>query len=170
MPLPDSLLAVARDLSALDPRRPRQASLRRAVSAAYYALFHLLAGEAARRMCGADARLRESAFRDFTHSGVKSVIADSLMPAANRPKRLQELLGSAALSPQLQDVCQAFSDSLAERERADYELGRYYRRSMVTLLLSQVERAFASWQAVRATEQGQHFMMALVLYSRGRSR
>lgn len=39
---PQHLLAIARDLANLDTHRPRQASLRRVVSSAYYARFHLL--------------------------------------------------------------------------------------------------------------------------------
>lgn len=42
MSLPNELLAQARHLATKEPRRPRDASLRRSVSAAYYALFHLL--------------------------------------------------------------------------------------------------------------------------------
>jgi hypothetical protein len=46
MSLPADLLAQARRLISQDPRRPRQASLRRAISTAYYALVHLLISEA----------------------------------------------------------------------------------------------------------------------------
>jgi hypothetical protein len=46
MSLHADLLAQARRLVSQDPRRPRQASLRRAISTAYYALFHLLISEA----------------------------------------------------------------------------------------------------------------------------
>lgn len=42
----DDLLQQAHHLARLDRRRPKQASLRRAVSAAYYALFHHLIAEA----------------------------------------------------------------------------------------------------------------------------
>jgi len=42
-PLVEQLLETAAALAALDQRRPRSASLRRAVSTAYYALFHSLA-------------------------------------------------------------------------------------------------------------------------------
>ena len=41
----DDLLAQADLLLHLEKRRPKQASLRRAVSAAYYALFHFLIEE-----------------------------------------------------------------------------------------------------------------------------
>lgn len=46
MPFPDDLLEQAYDLAQKEATDPKQASLRRAVSTAYYALFHLLVEEA----------------------------------------------------------------------------------------------------------------------------
>ena len=46
MPFPDDLLEQAYDLAQKELISPKQASLRRAVSTAYYALFHLLIDEA----------------------------------------------------------------------------------------------------------------------------
>ena len=46
MSLHADLLKQARHLSTKEPSRPSQASLRRAISAAYYALFHRLVDEA----------------------------------------------------------------------------------------------------------------------------
>src|SRR5580704_4225172 len=48
MPFPNDLLEQAYHLANRERKRPRQASLRRAVSTAYYALFHLLISEATR--------------------------------------------------------------------------------------------------------------------------
>src|SRR5712664_67396 len=45
MAFPDDLLEQAQHLAQREPKRPKQASLRRAVSTAYYALFHLLITE-----------------------------------------------------------------------------------------------------------------------------
>src|SRR5438445_9209689 len=45
MAFPEDLLEQAQHLAQREPKRPRQASLRRAVSSAYYALFHLLISE-----------------------------------------------------------------------------------------------------------------------------
>ena len=42
MTVHDDLLAQALHLASKEPRRPRQASLRRSVSASYYAVYHLL--------------------------------------------------------------------------------------------------------------------------------
>ena len=46
MPYPNDLLEQAWHLAKREKRKPRQASLRRAVSTAYYALFHHLIHEA----------------------------------------------------------------------------------------------------------------------------
>ena len=48
MAFPGDLLEQAKHLSKRERRKPKQASLRRAVSTAYYALFHLLIEEATR--------------------------------------------------------------------------------------------------------------------------
>jgi uncharacterized protein (UPF0332 family) len=45
MPYCDDLLEQALHLAKREKKKPRQASLRRAVSTAYYALFHLLIHE-----------------------------------------------------------------------------------------------------------------------------
>mgnify|MGYP000964758470 CR=1 FL=1 len=54
MSLHEDLLVHAEKLLTLDRTRPRQANLRRAVSAAYYALFRLLIQEAVTHSIGRD--------------------------------------------------------------------------------------------------------------------
>jgi len=49
---PNDLIAVARALVPQGPGRPRQAFLRRAISTAYYALFHALARAGAESLVG----------------------------------------------------------------------------------------------------------------------
>ena len=56
---PLDLMEAARGLMELSPRRPSQANLRRAVSTAYYALFHCLAACAANSLIG---RVRDAAW------------------------------------------------------------------------------------------------------------
>lgn len=46
MSIHKDLLQQARLLAILDEKRPKQANLRRAISSAYYALFHYLIDEA----------------------------------------------------------------------------------------------------------------------------
>ncbi len=58
MSLHDDLLIQATHLATLETTRPKQASLRRAVSTAYYALFHFLIDAMAAQTAGANKRLR----------------------------------------------------------------------------------------------------------------
>lgn len=79
MALHGDLLEQARHLPRKEPRRPKQASLRRSVSAAYDALFHFLVAQASRLVVsgqGADRDLqRRAVSRAFEHKRMKTVSA-----------------------------------------------------------------------------------------------
>ena len=170
MSLSSDLLAQARFLVGSEPRRPKQASLRRAVSAAYYALFHLLTEDAARSMFGgADATsLRIAASRAFRHTTMKK--AAKGFGAGNLPEPWRSLL--AAPSPQLRSVAATFVDLQQERHRADYDLGRPLTRTEATDLVERVEAAVEEWRAIRRVDAGSRsysaeakvFLAALLLY------
>ena len=53
----DDLLSTARRLAKASPRKPRQADLRRAISTAYYALFHAMAFDCANLLVGSSANV-----------------------------------------------------------------------------------------------------------------
>src|SRR5438067_13897155 len=75
-PLYRQLLQQARRLARLDPRRPQQGNLRRAVSAAYYALFHFLIDQSSRFLVGSAGereRLRCLLARGYAHTEMMSV-------------------------------------------------------------------------------------------------
>src|SRR5438132_9883570 len=70
MAFADDLLGLAQHLASLYPAHPHQASLRRAVSTAYYALFHLLVSEAT--LNWARVELRPALGRLFDHGPMKA--------------------------------------------------------------------------------------------------
>ena len=70
MSLHGDLLEQAVHLAQVDTRRPKQANLRRAVSSAYYALFHLLAAEAS-SLYVKDAGLASRINRTLNHAEMK---------------------------------------------------------------------------------------------------
>src|SRR5450432_3392761 len=74
----DDLLQQAIDLAHKNPKSPTQADLRRSVSAAYYALFHLLISETVAHWSLATSR--DALGRMFEHSVMRKVsgrISDS---------------------------------------------------------------------------------------------
>src|SRR5690349_18417904 len=106
MALHHDLLEQAGHLAKRERRRPRQASLRRAASSAYYALFHLLASEAAARVAGAQPPLlRTQVRRAFTHNDMQDVARQF---AGGVPKQATARLIQGAIEPELRLVAQAF--------------------------------------------------------------
>jgi hypothetical protein len=74
MAFADDLLEQAYHLARRERKNPTQASLRRAVSTAYYALFHLLIDEAVGNW--AVERQRSVLARTFDHGRMKKVCED----------------------------------------------------------------------------------------------
>ena len=73
---PFDFIATARDLVALNVRgRPRQSDLRRAVSTAYYALFHCLAGCCADLLVGDPGANRSLSAWNQTYRGLQHAFA-----------------------------------------------------------------------------------------------
>jgi hypothetical protein len=71
----EDLLHIAEELATRDLGRPKQASLRRSVSTAYYALFHAIADRCARTLVtwGADWETYTLAYRALDHVAAKKV-------------------------------------------------------------------------------------------------
>jgi hypothetical protein len=70
----EDLLEQAERLATFDVRKPKQANLRRAISAAYYAVFHLLVDEGCRVQIGAQhnqSPFRQVLGRAFAHGVMK---------------------------------------------------------------------------------------------------
>ena len=111
MSLPRDLLEQAGHLAKREPRRPRQASLRRAVSAAYYALFHLLIEASVSNWKRPEQRPRLG--RAFNHGFMKD--------AANKVQ------GKSGLKT----VAAAFVSLQEERHSADYDNERAWSRQEV---------------------------------------
>ena len=160
------LLAQARHLAGKEPRRPKQASLRRAVSAAYYSLFHLLVSEAASSMLRGRERsgIRPVFRRAFVHGHMRGV-AESFK-SGTVPKAWQAPMGGAPVSADLRQVASAFANLQEARHEADYDFGRRFIRSEVRDLIDVAEKAAGLWQNVSGNPEGQVFMTALLVHDR----
>ena len=123
----DDLFAQADVLLRLEKHRPKQASLRRAVSAAYYALFHFLIEESTFLAVGtsnASRPLRQLVGRGFSHTVMKSASAEmGKLTPFDLLKPFWPLYGVTS-SPQLQTLARNFVELQQERHRADYDLSR----------------------------------------------
>ena len=145
---PSHLLDQARRLATEGPGRPRQDDLRRAVSAAYYAVFHLLVDAACGRIVGKTRRgraLRDALSRAFAHGEMASVcdrfatgnVPPPLMPAVPR-----------GVPARLRVVARTFVPLQQQRHAADYDRAITFDRQRVLALIRETEDAVAAWAAV----------------------
>ncbi|MDQ2730308.1 MAG: hypothetical protein M3Y56_01500 [Armatimonadota bacterium] len=154
---PQSLLDVARDLARLDPRRPRQASLRRAISTAYYALFHLLIRSAVGNQIGfgptsTHRQIGETAVRWFTHVQIATACGQFIGPVV--PSKLRRVLPvptqRVAASRELQHVARVFLELQQARHDADYDPAARFTRQDVLSIVALTEQAFRDWEVAAA--------------------
>src|SRR5437879_9430564 len=110
MPLADQLIEQALHLATRDAQgRPRQDNLRRAISAAYYALFHFLVDQTCRSFVGGGPNrraLRAVLARAFDHSVMKR--AATSFASGSLPARLALALPGGIVPPELREVAAAF--------------------------------------------------------------
>ncbi len=155
------LLEQARLLATLDPRRPKQASLRRAVSTAYYALFHLLVREATEHLLrgAAQAPFRPGLARAFTHADMRR--ASLALLGGSIPA-----FGPVVVPAPLRVVAQAFADLQNQRQRADYDRSANFGRAETLAVIDQAEAAFAAWATVRRQDSAYLYLTALLVHGR----
>jgi uncharacterized protein (UPF0332 family) len=166
MALPQDLLAQAKQLATKEPQKPKQASLRRSVSTAYYALFHLLIDAACRFLIAGRtahrSHLRNQLARAFTHGHMKG--ASLRYSHAQYPPWLSTAAG--AVQPELARVADAFVDLQQARHEADYDLSRAFTKTETMAIMRQVEAAFDDWKAVEGSPQAEAYLVALLLAER----
>jgi hypothetical protein len=168
MSLAPQLLEQARHLAARDAvGRPRQANLRRAVSAAYYALFRFLIDEACKVLLGSDPQgqaLRAVTARAFDHAAMKK--AATSFASGTLPAKLAPGLGGAAIPAELRQVALTFQVMQERRHAADYDMLLRFDRAEVIRLIDRTDRALQLWANVRNSATGRLFLVALLVGER----
>jgi uncharacterized protein (UPF0332 family) len=144
---PRDLLAQARDLATRDPLKPKQASLRRAVSTAYYALFHLLVTAASQSLGRGSAPLSRLLARAFDHSEMEKACGTFAAGGA-MPQAVTGAYGPIVVPPELRRVAQAFRDLQEARHDADYGTDRVWTKTEAITEVERAEQAFQDWSAI----------------------
>lgn len=158
------LLEQAHHLLYREPRRPRQASLRRSVSAAYYALFHLLVHDSAASIAGVRTRaLHALVARAHQHGELREVCGD--LARGQWPRSLR-VLAAAPPEPRLCDVALVFGELQDARHQADYSLAYAFRRTEADRLIRRVDQVFSDWQDIRRSAEARLFLLALLFNKR----
>jgi uncharacterized protein (UPF0332 family) len=151
MSFPEDLLQQAYELADKELTEPKQASLRRAVSTAYYALFHLLIDEAVSKW-GVE-RQRSVLARTFEHGRMKGICEGVV----------KVVKSGGSLPPELNIVAQNFIQLQQYRHTADYDNSKEWSRTDVKNVLTLAAEAFQSWLTISAQDAAQDFLLELFL-------
>jgi uncharacterized protein (UPF0332 family) len=155
----DDLLQQAVLLVHKEPRSPKQASLRRGVSAAYYAVFHLLISEAVANW--SRANLRAALSRAFDHGIMKA--------ASNRIQDTRQFPFAGenpSVVANLRAVAKTFAQLQEKRHVADYDNTTFWTRTEALAQVKSAEQAFKNWKSIRNEQIAQAYLVSLVVRKR----
>ena len=157
MAYPDDLLRLARIVVGMEPSS--QANRRRAVSTAYYAVFHLLISEATANWANVDAR--SALGRAFDHGTMKA--------ASDRIAR-SELFPYIGEDPQivasLRRVGLTFFRLQERRHFADYNFAKDLDRIVAVNQVAWAEEVFALWPSISRAQITQDYLVSLFVKTR----
>jgi hypothetical protein len=162
------LLVQARELSA--PRRgaPHQSDLRRAVSSAYYALFHHVARTASDALVGSTVVHRKRPEYRLVYRSLQHALMAEVCEVVRRPKlppRYERACGFSTFGQEVKSCAAAFADLQTARHAADYDPAHRLTRGEVALYIAVAEQAMQSLVAAPEAER-RVFLHLLVFRSR----
>ena len=152
----DHLLELAGQIVRIGTGNTRQATINRAVSTAYYALFHALAGECVARLVGSP--------RSPLYWQIVTPIHRSLDHGAAR-KVFERLTRDGATSSELKLIGKSFLELQSARNAADYDPGSRYSRREALDFIAQANRAI---EALRSTPKEDRLLLAVQLITKPR--
>jgi uncharacterized protein (UPF0332 family) len=148
------LLEVARYLLEREP--PTQATVRRSVSTAYYALFHLLIHEACFNWARPEHRIDLA--RAFEHR--------QMLAASDRQRTKYKDAAENSTENHLFNVAFSFVQLQQKREFADYDCSTELSSNQALFAIDQAERAFESWEIIRNEQIAQDYLFSLLIRER----
>ncbi len=162
--LPEELLAQAKLLLTLSPN---QANLRRAVSAAYYSLFHLLVRATVLKWSEPLHQARIA--RIFEHERMKKVSAAAIKSMGTEFAPGDSNSIEVILRTELTNVAQSFIVLQQARHVADYNLEQPLSPADAIAEVDRASSAFDSWEMTRNSEVAKEYLFSLLFKEKERS-
>lgn len=142
---------------------PNQTDLRKAISSAYYALFHELASAGSSEFIGSTKKhspIFALAYRSFQHGRMKQV-CDALKSGRVSPRHAAAL-GLQTFSPEIAICASAFVELQQKRHLADYDPGWSVSLTEATALVAL--SSAARRRLVAADKEERRLFLALLLF------
>ncbi|ATC23118.1 hypothetical protein [Caulobacter vibrioides] len=164
---PQGLFSTARLLLGSENKgAPNQARLRRAVSTAYYGLFHVALKTASDVLVGVKHRQTpryETIYRSFDHQKMRK--GCEAVDKSTLDAKAQKAMGAQFVSPEIRDFASAFTALQERRHWADYSTSGKITRGEAQDLIDQAELGAAQLKAA-STEERKNFLAFLMANAR----
>ncbi len=160
---PDGLLAVARLLLDETTAPATDARVRRAVSTAYYALFHNTLRAAAERFAGPGHDTGAAyglIYRSFDHRRMAEVCGK--LRASTLSDAMKRQLRRDSISQDMRDFASAFPAMQEERHLADYDPAAEFEAAGARDLIGTAENAIAAFGRALPEEQADILALFMV--------
>lgn len=152
---PDHLIEQSERLIAPPPAGPpRQVDLRRAVSSAYYALFHLTLTALADEMIGAANRSSQRyalVHRGIDHRALKDLCL--VLSKTTVPPRFAPFIPAGFFGRDFLVYAGAVVALQNERHRADYDVTARYKTSSARSAIAQSRRGITAFRGIEASRK-----------------
>jgi uncharacterized protein (UPF0332 family) len=133
--------------------QPRNGDLRRAVSAAYYAVFHEMVSMSVSQLLpdGTDEE-RYRLSRSFPHGDLKTVCG-YVVNANGAPREVQLVANNLAAVAHVKDIAIAFVDLQEARHRADYDHLADFSKASVLAYVDSAKDAVSKIRGLAAVDR-----------------
>ena len=161
---PDHLFEQAERLVAPPPAGPpRQVDLRRAISAAYYAVFHYILAATADDFVGVTKRGTKRytlVYRSVDHRALRDLCTE--LKKQNLPAKYQRYAPANGMGQNIQAFASAFVELQEKRHSADYDPSVRLKTSDVKLVIATAKSAVRRFE--KASEGRRKSFLALLLF------
>lgn len=164
---PDQLFEQAEKLIAIPAGRPRQVDIRRAISSAYYAIFHAIITAAADQFVGVTNRDESRyglVYRSVDHGWLRRLCEEVQKPALSA--KFRRYAPKAGFSPNVVAFAAAAVDLQEKRHFADYDVMIRMNRSDAVLAISTARAALARFNGAGQVDK-LAFLSLLLFQPRG---
>ena len=156
----DDLLQLALEIANFRGSDAHQPSLRRALSTAYYALFHLLVSDAISDCV--DPHFRAALARVFDHGPMRKASENKVSELKGLSKQQPPDGSEHFVKYHLRNVAERFREAQHNRTEADYNLTREWQPTKVFLLIEGIRGAFESWSLIREQRAARDYLIAML--------
>jgi hypothetical protein len=159
---PSHLFDQALTLATSETGRPRQADIRRAISACYYGLFHAVMTAAADLVIGPNYRTEPRyglAYRHIDHGRLRKVCDD--IQKQTIPDRYKSFSPKGGFGTDLRAFATAVIELQEKRLAADYDPMSLVKQSDAILLVATARAALARFQSTDADERATFLTLLL---------